>query len=1834
MNTFMKRWILTPKPYIFLALFLALIFSVEAQKIPRFEGAVPPGGAPPPGSGTIKISGYIRFIDGQSFETRINGQQAAIRILGIDVPQVNTNCGKEARDFLQSLTIALPGVIELEEDAAITFDQRKLRAYYPKLLGRSLSLELVKAGFARANGTGKEAAALQAAQGDASSARRGCLWRIVSPANDVSSSLSTAPMKSETGSSIESRAASVNAATPVLSSGFVLDPIATGLLLPTNFIFLPDGRILFSEQSGLVKVLKNGALLPTPLIDWRTRVNSFWDRGLIGMAADINFATNGYIYLMYTYENDPNDYTGPKTARVSRFTVIGDTASPGSELVVLGTNVGSSCHNFPAGADCLSSDSQSHSVGEIRAASDGTLWVTMGDGASFNVVDDDSLRAQDLDSLNGKLLHISATGAGLSSNPFWNGNANANRSKVWARGMRNSYRFSLRSGSNIPYLGEVGWGSFDEINVAPAGANLGWPCYEGSFVQSGYEPKAVCQSLYAQGQSAVKFSLTEWYHGGTSAAATGGVFYSGTAYPPEYQGAYFYGDYATNLLRTLRVDANNNLTGGPYDFITSADGPSKIEAGPDLNIYYLALNAGELRRIRYVAGSDTTPPTVLSTVPTNGTTSFGATADLTVQFSEGMDPATITTSTFTLLKQGTTTPVAATVTYNISTRTAVLNPSAALDYGTPYSATVKGGFGGTTDPAGNPLANNFTWNFNTAGLPPAGTTYLSDLAPTSATNGWGPFEKDKSNGDSAAGDGIALTLRGTVYAKGIGTHAMSDLHYNIGGTCTSFTAVVGIDDEATTFGSVVFQVLTDGTNVYDSGTVLGGAPVKNVNVNLTGKNDLELVLTDAGDGISWDHGDWANATITCSGGGGSVPPSVTTVNPADGATGVAITVAPTATFSKPMNAATLTTTTFTLTPQGSTTPLAATVSYDSLSRTATLRPTANLTSNTTYTLTVKGGANGAKDSGGIPLASDKVSSLTTSNLPTSSRYLSDMTWTSATNGWGPPEKDRSNGDLAAGDGRPLTLRGTVYPKGLGVHAVSTIHYNLSGACTLFRAVVGVDDEMGADGSIIFRVLGDGVQLYSSGLLVGGGSTATVTVDITGKNDLDLTVTDGGNGIGADHADWANAQVTCTSTNTKPTATIATPSASLRYKVGDVINYSGSGSDTEDGTLPASALSWSIQIHHCPGGNCHLHPFTSGTGTGGSFTIPDHGDDSYFEIQLTAADSGGLTHTASVSIQPQSVQITLDSSPPGMILVYGGDTVIAPFTRNTIIGSVHTIFTPSPQGTQNFASWSDGGLQQHNITMGATAATFRATFTTSGTPPPTGTYLSDLTWTSASNGWGPVEKDKSNGDLPAGDGGPISINGTVYPKGLGVHAPSDVRFNLARACSTFTASVGVDSEVGPNGSVIFKVLGDGAALYTSPILRGGSPAQGVNVSVAGKNELALQVTDGGDGDGYDHADWANAQVTCTDTVAPTVSSTVPAASATGVAVTSSVQAIFSEAMNASSLSTTTFTLVQQGSTTPLAATVTYDAPSTTASLKTTANLLTGTIYTATVKGGASGAKDVAGNPLAADKVWTFTTTSASLPTKYLSDLPWTSATNGWGPAERDKSNGDLAASDGNPLTINGTVYPKGLGVHAVSDIRFNLAGTCSTFTASVGVDAEMGTGGSVIFKVLGDGTTLYTSPLARGGSAPQPVSLNVAGKNELALQVADGGDGIGADHGDWANAQIACNADTVAPTVSSTVPGTSAANVAVTSSMQAKFSEAMTASSLTTTTFTLVRQGTTTPLAATVTYDPQSTTVTLKTTASLSALTTYTATVKGGASGAKDLAGNPLAANKVWSFTTR
>lgn len=147
--------------------------------------------------------------------------------------------------------------------------------------------------------------------------------------------------------------------------------------------------------------------------------------------------------------------------------------------------------------------------------------------------------------------------------------------------------------------------------------------------------------------------------------------------------------------------------------------------------------------------------------------------------------------------------------------------------------------------------------------PPTADSWASDLAWLTSANGWGPAERDTSNGEAAAGDGRTLTLAGKTYAKGIGAHADSDIEVHLGGRCTAFTADVGIDDEIDGYGDVAFSVEADGRVLWTSPRVTGASATVPVNVDVTGAQRVRLRITDTDGSKSGDHGDWAAARFDC-----------------------------------------------------------------------------------------------------------------------------------------------------------------------------------------------------------------------------------------------------------------------------------------------------------------------------------------------------------------------------------------------------------------------------------------------------------------------------------------------------------------------------------------------------------------------------------------------------------------------------------------------------------------------------------------------------------------------------------------------------------------------------------------------------------------------------------------------------------------------------------------------------------------------------------------------------------------------------------------------------------
>jgi glucose/arabinose dehydrogenase/PKD repeat protein len=222
---------------------------------------------------------------------------------------------------------------------------------------------------------------------------------------------------------------------------------------------------------------------------------------------------------------------------------------------------------------------------------------------------------------------------------------------------------------------------------------------------------------------------------------------------------------------------------------------------------------------------------------------------------------------------------------------------------------------------------------------------------------------------------------------------------------------------------------------------------------------------------------------------------------------------------------------------------------------------------------------------------------------------------------------------------------------------------------------------------------------------GTGVTVTHTYSAVGTVTPGLRVDDGNGGT-----DTASTEIQVG--NTPPVVTMAAPVAGRTWAVGETVEYAGQATDAEDAALPDSAYRWSLLVQHCPQ-DCHAHEITRRTGRTGSFVAPDHEYPSHLELRLTVTDSAGLATTVSRRLDPRTVDLTLDSDPPGLVLSAFFEWLPAPFTRTVIVGSSLSITAITPQESggrvYEFASWSDGGAAVHNITAPAEPATYTATF---------------------------------------------------------------------------------------------------------------------------------------------------------------------------------------------------------------------------------------------------------------------------------------------------------------------------------------------------------------------------------------------------------------------------------------------------------------------------------------------------------------------------------------------
>ena len=289
-------------------------------------------------------------------------------------------------------------------------------------------------------------------------------------------------------------------------------------------------------------------------------VNAYGDRGLLGVAVDSAFASNHFIYLLYTLRAAAAarpDGSGPMVSRLSRFT-LNDDNSVTNATTILGSYISGPCPAASNDVDCIPSDDTSHSIGTVLSAPDGTLYVGSGDAASYNVVDPLALRTYDERSLAGKILHVDRNGNGLPGHAMCASESNLTRvcTKLHAKGFRNPFRFALRPGGGL-VVGDVGWNTQEEVDlIASAGGNYGWPCYEAKLRTPGYKDRSECAAEYAKEgtANADRYPTYDYAHAGTGAAVLGGPEYTGDQYPAGYRGTVFVGDYAKGFVRRLVVN--------------------------------------------------------------------------------------------------------------------------------------------------------------------------------------------------------------------------------------------------------------------------------------------------------------------------------------------------------------------------------------------------------------------------------------------------------------------------------------------------------------------------------------------------------------------------------------------------------------------------------------------------------------------------------------------------------------------------------------------------------------------------------------------------------------------------------------------------------------------------------------------------------------------------------------------------------------------------------------------------------------------------------------------------------------------------------------------------------------------------------------------------------------------------------------------------------------------------------------------------------------------------------------------------------------------------------
>ena len=327
-----------------------------------------------------------------------------------------------------------------------------------------------------------------------------------------------------------------------LPKGFEITTIATGLSGCTALETTSDGRVFVCEQTGSLRVVKDGQLLKKPFVT--LPVDHTWERGLIGVTVDPGFPKVPYVYVCYVAK-DPYPHH-----RVSRFTADGDVAVPNSEKVLLvGDDQRTLGGKVPAG----------HQGGAVHFGLDGKLYIGLGEQTA-------ETPSQDLKTFQGKLLRIGSDGAIPADNPFFEKTTGKYRA-IWALGLRNPFTFAFDGSSGELLINDVG-GKYEEINRGVAGANYGWPTIDHGPTADG----RFRGPLYSYPQASIS--------GGDFAAAD-------IPWPEQYRGRYFFADFVHGWIKSFDPQRPDRVE----PFAERLRRPVDLRFAPDGGLYVLVRNA-------------------------------------------------------------------------------------------------------------------------------------------------------------------------------------------------------------------------------------------------------------------------------------------------------------------------------------------------------------------------------------------------------------------------------------------------------------------------------------------------------------------------------------------------------------------------------------------------------------------------------------------------------------------------------------------------------------------------------------------------------------------------------------------------------------------------------------------------------------------------------------------------------------------------------------------------------------------------------------------------------------------------------------------------------------------------------------------------------------------------------------------------------------------------------------------------------------------------------------------------------------------------------------------